>query len=66
MFKKWFPERKLDTPMSNVWEFNIGKLTVLAIFFDNDLLNDLAQKYDPITRWVKNHAGVNFLGFFLN
>ena len=61
LFKKWFSERKLDTPMSNVWEFDIEKLTVPTIFFDSDLLVDLAKKYDPITGWVKNHAGVNLL-----
>ena len=61
LFKKWFSEQKLDTPMSNVWEFDIGKLTVPTIFFDSDLLVDLAKKYDPITGWVKNHAGVNLL-----
>ena len=24
LFKKWFSERNLDNPMSNVWEFDIG------------------------------------------
>lgn len=50
--------------MSNVLEFNIGKLTVPIVFFDSDLLNDLAKKYDPITGWVKNHAGVNIFKVF--
>lgn len=59
LFKKWFSERKLDNPLSNVWEFDIGKLIVPTVFFDSDLLVDLAKKYDPITGWIKNHAGVN-------
>ena len=49
LFKRWFSKRNLDTPMSNVWEFDIGKLTVPIVFFDNDLLKDLAKRYDPIT-----------------
>lgn len=36
LFKKWFVERNLDTPHSNVWEFDIGKLVVLGVFFDSD------------------------------
>ena len=59
LFKKWFSERKLGTPLSNVWEFDIGKLVVLGVFFDNDFLVDLAKKYDHITRFVKNYAREN-------
>jgi hypothetical protein len=59
LFKKWFVERNLDTPMRNVWEFDIGKLIVPRVFFYNDLLVDMAKKYDPITRVVKNHVGDN-------
>lgn len=59
LFRKWFLEKKMDSHMSNVLEFDIGKLTVPTVFFDSDLLVDLAKKYDPITGWVKNHARVN-------
>ena len=52
LFKKWLSERKLDTPLSNVWEFDIGKLAVPRVFFDSGLLTNLAKKYDHITRWV--------------
>ena len=45
--------------MSNVWKFEIGKLIVPIVFFDSDLLTNLAKKYDPIMGWVKNHARVN-------
>ena len=45
--------------MSNVWEFDIGKLVVPGVFFDSDLLTNMAKKYDPITRIVKNHVGDN-------
>ena len=34
-------------------------MVVPTVFFDSDLLVDLAKKYDPITGWVKNHAGIN-------
>lgn len=59
LFRKWFVQRKLDTPITNVWEFNIGKLIVLGFLFDDDLLVDMLKKYDPITRVVKNHVGDN-------
>lgn len=57
LFKKWFTKRNLDTPLRNVWNFDIGKLVVLGVFFDSDLLTDLAKKYDHIIGFVKNHAG---------
>lgn len=59
LFKKWFAKRKLDTPVRNVWEFDIGKLIIPTIFFDDDLLTNMAKKYDPINRVVKNHVGDN-------
>ena len=59
LFKKLFAKRNLDTPLSNVWEFDIGKLVVPGVFFDSDLLVDLAKKYDHITRFMKNYAGDN-------
>ena len=34
-------------------------LKIPIVFFDSDLLMVLAKKYDPITGWIKNHAGVN-------
>lgn len=58
-FNKWFAKRKLDTPINNVWEFDISILIVPGVFFDDDLLVDMAKKYDPITRVVKNHIGYN-------
>ena len=64
-FKKWFSKKKLDTPMRNVWEFDIGKLIVTTVFFDSDLLTNLAKKYDPIMGWVRNHVGVNIFKVFL-
>lgn len=59
LFRKWFLECNLDAPLSNVWEFDIGKLVVPGVFFDSDLLSDMAKKYHHITRIVKNHAGDN-------
>ena len=45
--------------MSNDQEFDIDKLVVPGVFFDSDLLADLAKKYDHITKFVKNYAGDN-------
>ena len=42
-----------------MWELNIEKLVIPRVFFDSDLLCDMAKKYDPITRIIKNHAGGN-------
>ena len=64
LFKKWFSEQNLDTLMNNVLEFDIEKLTVPTVFFDSDLLTDLAKKYNPITIWVKNHSRVNLFRVF--
>ena len=50
--------------MRNVWEFDIGKLTIPTVFFDSDLLADLAKKYDLITNWVKNNFAVNLFKIF--
>ena len=49
LFQKYFVERRIDTPLNNVWEFDIGKLIILGDFFDDDLLAIMAKKYDPIT-----------------
>ena len=59
LFRKWFSERNIDILMSNVWEFDIGKLTIPTVFFDNELLKDLTHRYDPITKWVKSNSGEN-------
>ena len=64
LFKKWFLERNNDIPISNVWEFDIGRLTVPTIFFDSDLLKDLANRYDPITKCVKNNSWANLFEVF--
>lgn len=45
--------------MRNIWEFDIEKLIFPGVFFDSDLLVDMAKKYDPITKIVKNHVGDN-------
>lgn len=59
MFRKWFSERNLDTPLRNVWQFDIGKLVIPGVFFNDDLLNLGAKIYDPISRLVKNHPMEN-------
>lgn len=59
LFKKWFVEWNLDTLISNVWEFDIRKLVVLRVYFDSDLLIDMAKKYIPIIKIVKNNTGDN-------
>ena len=63
LFQKWLVERKLDTPLNNVWEFDIGRLIIIGVFFDDDLLVMMAKKYDSISRIVKNNAGIISLGF---
>lgn len=59
LFRKWFTKRKNDTPLSNVWHFDIGKLVIPIIFFDDDLLIMIAKRYDPMLRVVKNYVGEN-------
>ena len=43
--------------LSNVWEFDVGKLVVPTIFLDVDMLVSLAKRYDPLTRVVSNFSG---------
>ena len=43
--------------MSNIWDFDVGKLVVPSVFWDMDLLVVLAKRYDPLTRVVSNFAG---------
>ncbi len=59
LFEKWFSKRKHDSPLSNVWEFDIGKLVVPSVFFDDDFLVMIAKRYDPMSRMVKSHIGDN-------
>ena len=34
-------------------------MIIPGVFFESDLLSNMNNKYDPITRIVKNHAGGN-------
>ena len=57
LFRRWFSQRNQGTPMSNIWDFDVGKLVVPSVFWDVDLLVTLAKRYDPLTRIVSNFAG---------
>ena len=57
LFKSWFSQRNKGTLLSNVWEFDVGKLVVPVVFLDVDLLVSLAKRYDPLTKVVRNFAG---------
>lgn len=46
LFKKWFSERNIFSPNSNVWSFDLGKLVVPSVFMDYDLLEDITINYD--------------------
>ena len=56
LFKRCFSQRKKGPPLSNVWEFDVGKLVIPTIFLDVNLLVSLAKRYDPLTRVVSNFA----------
>ena len=32
LFKRWFSKRNQGNPMSNIWDFDVGKLVVPSIF----------------------------------
>ena len=57
LFKRWFSKRNQGTPLSNIWDFDVGKLVVPSIFWDVDLLVILAKRYDPLTKVVSNFFG---------
>ena len=57
LFKRWFSQRNKDTPLSNVWEFDAGKLVVLSVYLDVDLLVSLVKRYNHLTKVVSNYVG---------
>ena len=54
LFRRWFSQRNRGTPLSNVWDFDVGQLIVPGVFMDKDLLIALAKRYDPILQVVRN------------
>lgn len=37
-FKLWYGKRNLHSPLSNPWQYDLGKLVVSGVFRDVDLL----------------------------
>ena len=62
LFRKWFLQRNHDTPLNNVWEFDIGKLVIPDVLIDDNFLTMFEKRYDPMLQVVKNHAGDNLFG----
>ena len=50
--------------MSNIWDFDVGKLVVPSVFWDVDLLVTLAKRHDPLTKIVSNFAGDHLFAVF--
>ena len=48
---------KQGTPHKNVWDFDVGRLVVLGVFLDVDLLMSMTNRHDPLTRVVNNYVG---------
>ena len=46
LFMKWFLERNIFSPHSNVWSSDLGKLVVPSVFMDYDLVENIAINYD--------------------
>ena len=58
LFTKWFLERNLFSPHSNVWNFYLGKFVVPSMFMDYDLLEAISINYHQAIRVVRNIDGV--------
>ncbi len=57
LFRKWFSQRNQGIPLSNVWDFDVGRLILPSVFMDEDLLIALAKRYDPVLWVVRNVSG---------
>lgn len=57
LFKVGFGQRHSLAPLHSIWELDVGKLMVLGVFMDVDLLTMIAQNYDPIARCIRSVKG---------
>lgn len=57
MFRLWFGQRNFPHPFSNGWMYDMGKLVILNVFPDIDLLRAVATRYDPVTRVIRDNDG---------
>ena len=57
IFRKWYEQSNMGSPLWNVWQYNLGKLVVPIIFFDVDLFLVLAKRDDPITKEITDLEG---------
>lgn len=57
LFKVGFGMRNSPAPQNSIWELDVGKLVVLVVFMDTDLLTQMALNYDPVTRCIRDING---------
>lgn len=52
-----FGQRHSLAPNNSLWELDVGKLIVLEVFMDVDLLTQIAANYDPMAKVIRNVNG---------
>lgn len=57
MFKLWYGQRNLHSPLSSPQQYDLGKLLVSSVFMDVDILNVVANRYDPVSRVIRGNEG---------
>lgn len=61
LFKSSYSQRNACAPLSNIWQFDIGRLIVLGVFMDAELLIQIAKCYNPVTKCVKDINGKDLI-----
>lgn len=57
LFKIGFGMRNSLALQNSICELDVGKLVVLGVFMDMDLLTQIAHNYDPVTRSIRDING---------
>lgn len=57
MFQYAFNKKKSSNPACYLWGLNLGKLVVLNVFEEFDLMMELVRHYNPTNRTIRNETG---------
>ena len=61
IFRWWYGIENEGCPLSNVWQYDLGKSIIPIIFKDVDLLLELVERYDHIIHEIIDIDGNVFL-----
>lgn len=55
--RKGYNKKKEKVPVSNIWNFNLGRLVVPNIYVNIELITTIAKNYKPNTREIVANEG---------